>query len=59
MTTKGTWHRPHDKKAFNDNFDRIFNDALKTDSKESGRHLEEAADLSDEMRLIQQKMGES
>jgi len=24
MTTKGSWHRPHNKDKFNQEFDRIF-----------------------------------
>lgn len=24
MSTKGDWHRPHDKKKFDENFEKIF-----------------------------------
>ena len=24
MSVKGDWHRPHDKKKYDENFDRIF-----------------------------------
>jgi len=41
------------------NWDRVFgkpDDALSTESKGSDRHFEEASDISDEMKLIQDKM---
>ena len=56
MTVKGSWHRPHDKAKFDAGYDRIFGkqkaeDELRSDVLTKDSHLEEAADISDEMKL--------
>ena len=58
---KGSGRRPASvsDETMASNWDRIFGkpqDALASDSDSIDRHLEESADISDEMRLHQQKM---
>jgi len=58
--SKGSSRRKEDYAKVNENLGKIkwgVNDALKTDSKDKDRHLEEAGDIGEEMRLMQEKMG--
>lgn len=65
MGTKGTWHRPGDTQKYGAEHDRIFGksklqqrleDELKSEKLNRDSHYEEAACISDEMRLHQEKM---
>jgi len=54
--SKGSGRRPAQvsDETVKSNWDRVFgkpDDALRTESKSSDRHFEEAADISDEMQL--------